>query len=185
MANVSTIGRGTVVRGSVRGDGDLDIQGRVEGSVVVEGELTIGESALIKSDVSARRVVVRGAVAGNVSADESVVLESGARVVGDLGAPQIGIRPGALLRGNVSTQVGGQGAGARPRAAAATARAARPKPVERPVAAAPKPAAKTDGLAAKTANGPRVEGNARKPPPPVVPSLKRGAKGALKRKGAR
>src|SRR5687768_4455951 len=103
MAVRSSIGKGTTVRGSVRGDGDLDIDGRVEGSVAVGGDLTIGETALIKSDVSGRRVVVRGAVAGNVSGDESLVLERGARVVGDLSAPSIGIRPGALVRGNVST----------------------------------------------------------------------------------
>src|SRR6185369_1948958 len=103
MDTASTIGRGTFVRGSVHGDGDLEILGRVEGSVTVSGELTIGDGALIKSDVSGRRVVVFGAVAGNVSATEAIVLEPGARVVGDLGAPQIGIRPGALVRGNVST----------------------------------------------------------------------------------
>src|SRR5215468_2216170 len=101
MESTSTIGRGTVVRGSVRGEGDL-----------------------VQSDVSGRRVTVRGAVAGNVSATEAIVLEAGARVVGDLGAPQIGIRPGALVRGMVST-------GGTPHAAAAataTATRARPAP---------------------------------------------------------
>src|SRR5580698_10342382 len=97
LESTSTIGRGTVVRGSVHGEGDLEILGRVEGSVAVSGELTIGEGALLKSDVSGRRVVVRGAVAGNVSAAEAIILEAGARVAGDLGAPQISIRPGALV----------------------------------------------------------------------------------------
>ncbi len=103
VESASTIGRGTVVRGSIHGEGDLEILGRVEGSVTVSGELAIGDGALVKSDVSGRRVTVRGAVAGNVSATEAIVLEPGARVVGDLGAPQIGIRPGALVRGLVST----------------------------------------------------------------------------------
>src|SRR4051794_27522594 len=103
MDGVSTIGRGTFVRGNVSGDGDLEIQGRVEGSVTVTGEILIAEGALIRSDVTGRRVVIHGAVAGNVSAKEAIILEPGARVVGDLGAPQIGIRPGALVRGNVST----------------------------------------------------------------------------------
>jgi cytoskeletal protein CcmA (bactofilin family) len=103
MASQSSIGSGTVVRGSVRGEGDLSIHGRVEGSVAVSGELLIAETALIRSDVSALRVIVRGAVLGNISAEQAIVLEAGARVVGDLGAPQIGIRPGGLCRGNVST----------------------------------------------------------------------------------
>src|SRR5262245_45674596 len=120
MATANSIGRTTIIRGSVRGDGDLEIQGRVDGNVSVTGELVIGDGALIKSSVSARRVVVRGAIAGDVTAEGSVVLESGARVVGDLGAPQIGIRPGALVRGNVST--GGASPG---RARATTASTAR------------------------------------------------------------
>ena len=103
MSSVSTIGLGTTVRGSIRGEGDLEIHGRVEGSVVVTGEVIITETALLKSDVRGRRIIVRGAVAGDISADESIVLEAGARVLGDLGAPQIGIRPGGMVRGNVST----------------------------------------------------------------------------------
>src|SRR5262245_50439379 len=104
MAEISSIGRGTVVRGNIRGDGDLDIHGHVEGGIALGGELLISETGLIRSDISAKRVIVRGAVAGNISATESIVIEHGARVAGDLGAPQIGIRPGGLVRGNVSTE---------------------------------------------------------------------------------
>src|SRR5580700_7028781 len=116
MNGASTIGQGTLVRGSVRGEGDLEILGRVEGSVAVGGELSIGEGAPVKSDASGRSVVVRGAVLGNVSAGESNVLDAGARVVGDLGALRIGIRPGALVRGNVATGAPLQPASAAPAA---------------------------------------------------------------------
>jgi cytoskeletal protein CcmA (bactofilin family) len=158
----TTIGRGTVVRGSVRGDGDLEILGRVEGSVAVSGELSIGEGALVRSDVSARRVTVRGAVAGNVSAVEAILLEAGARVVGDLGAPQIGIRPGALVRGLVSTR------GPLSHDASATATRARPAtPAARPAAPArpaPAPVAKP---AARPAPAPAPRPAARPAPPPA------------------
>lgn len=192
MANASTIGRGTVVRGSVRGDGDLDIHGRVEGSVELGGELLIGEAALIKSDVSARRVVVRGAVAGSVSGHESVVLESGARVVGDLHAPSIGIRPGALVRGNVST------GGPAPARAAARAhpagRAVAPareapaaiaKPRAPAVAARPPAAAAAAKGNSGTRDGSPAHEAPAKPPPPVLPAIRKGTKAQLRRKGAR
>ncbi|MEZ4311115.1 MAG: polymer-forming cytoskeletal protein [Polyangiaceae bacterium] len=71
MASQSVIGAGTTIRGTIRGDVDIEILGSVEGSVLVQGEVIIGETALIKSDVRARRVIVRGAVRGNVSADGS------------------------------------------------------------------------------------------------------------------
>lgn len=175
MSSVSTIGVGTTVRGSIRGEGDLEIHGRVEGTVVVTGEVIISETALLKSDVRARRITVRGAVAGDVSADESIVLEPGARVLGDLGAPQIGIRPGGMVRGNVSTggplpetkslpapaAAAGRArvaqAPAAPAARLAPARAATPAPAARPVAARPAAApARSAPVAARPASA-RIE----------------------------
>ena len=50
--NGSVIGRGTVVRGNVRGSGSLEILGRVEGDVSVSGELVVGEEGAIRGNVS-------------------------------------------------------------------------------------------------------------------------------------
>ncbi|MCQ6458717.1 bactofilin family protein, partial [Vibrio parahaemolyticus] len=68
--------------------------------------------------ISARRIVVRGAVKGDLVAEEAVILESGARVVGDLRAPRISIAQGGLVRGHVQTGAAGA---ARPRSASASA----------------------------------------------------------------
>jgi cytoskeletal protein CcmA (bactofilin family) len=227
MESGSTIGRGTTIRGSVRGEGDLEVHGRVEGAIEVTGDVTLGESALVRGDVRGRRVVIHGAVAGNVSAEESLILEPGARVVGDLGAPRIGIRPGALVRGNVSTTgpltASAAAAPARGRATApaatrpAPARTAPPTPARpavavRPLPAPPRPAPLAAVSPSKrptveperapaTAHGSNAEPEvdaapesdaepahrgAGGPPPPVVPSLRKGAKAQMRRgKGAR
>ena len=132
----SKIGRGVVVRGTIRGDGDLTVEGRVEGTVDIRGEIDIADSARVRASVSGDRVVVRGAVAGDVAGRDGVVLEEGARVVGDLSAPSIGIRPGGLLRGYVSTT--GKSA---PAAAAKGAARSRVAPVATPAPRAQRPAA--------------------------------------------
>lgn len=173
MTSLSSIGPTTSVRGNVHGDGDLEILGRVEGSVAVTGDVTIGEGALIQSDVRGRRVTVRGAVAGNVSGEEAVLLEAGARVVGDLGAPQIGIRPGALVRGNVSTGAPLPAASPGRAEAAAPARAHTPTPRAAPAPAAtrrPAPAAAPPprpAPAPRFAPAPRPAPVARPAPPPA------------------
>ncbi|WP_437914611.1 polymer-forming cytoskeletal protein [Sorangium sp. So ce302] len=160
MAAQSSIGPTTAIRGNVQGDGDLEILGRVEGSVVMTGDVTIGEGALIQSDVRGRRVVVRGAVAGNISGDEAVILEPGARVVGDLGAPQIGIHAGALVRGNVTT-----GAPLAVAAAPAPARTAAAAPAPRAAAARPARA-----LAEQRAPAPPARPAPRAAPAPARPA---------------
>jgi len=198
MAEVTVIGRGTRVRGRVVGAASLEIQGHVDGDVSVEGDVTVDAEGLVGANVSGRRLVVRGAIKGDLSGSEAVVLEEGARVVGDVRAPRIAIAPGALVRGYVQT---GSGEG-RPRAAARPAvRAvptpvkAAPKPAAAPapvkVVAAPKPAPRTAPVALAGAAPPMGRSPAapaatapKGPPPPVVPALKKGAKGALNKKKA-
>src|SRR5688572_10250864 len=103
MNGSSVIGRQTVVRGNVRGNGSLEILGRVEGDVSVSGELVLAEDSAVKGNVSGTHVTVSGAVQGDVRASEAVLLERGARVIGDLTAPRIGVATGALVRGLVRT----------------------------------------------------------------------------------
>ncbi len=192
--DVTVIGRGARVRGRITGSATLDIQGLVDGEILVDGDLTVGETGMVASDLSGRRVVVRGAVKGNVTGEESVHLEDGAKVVGDVRAPRIAIAPGALVRGFVQTA--GAGA-ARPRttaAAKATTTATRPaaahaastasaaKPAVVPAARGSVPRGAT--LAGTNhANHTGAAPVAKKgPPPPIVPALKKGAKGALAKK---
>ncbi|MBL9026364.1 MAG: polymer-forming cytoskeletal protein [Myxococcales bacterium] len=194
MAASTRIGRGTVIRGSVRGDGDVEIDGRVEGVLAVDGDLSITHSARIKAqeDVTGARVTVAGAVAGSIRGSSAIVLEDGARVVGDLSAPSIGIRPGGLLRGHVST-----GDSAPPRAVARPRVADRREPAAAPretssrasakaapptkVAPPPPPPARVPATtrAQDVAPKPRSRGAA---PAPVMPALKKGQKGQLKKR---
>ena len=45
MADVTVVGQGIFLRGSIRGEGDLEIRGRIEGDVEISGEVTIAEGA--------------------------------------------------------------------------------------------------------------------------------------------
>jgi cytoskeletal protein CcmA (bactofilin family) len=178
MADVTVIGAGIFLRGSIRGEGDLEIRGRIEGDIEVAGEVTIADGALVKADVSGRRIVVRGAVAGNLTGEEAVRLEGGARVVGDLKALAIGIAEGALLRGNVQTE---KAAPHKPVARGAASR------IERPLPARIEPR-KVPAATASSGNGATRRGSAAAseerpaPPPPVVPALKKGARAALRKR---
>src|SRR5258708_4369795 len=140
MADVTVVGQGLFLRGSIRGEGDLEIRGRIEGDVEVTGEVTIADGALIKADITARRITVRGAVAGNLTGEEGVRLEDGARVVGDVRGAAIGITERALLRGNVQTGARAEGQKGRSRAAARPAVRGHPRHTPPPAAVAAKPA---------------------------------------------
>ena len=198
MASVTVIGRGAHVTGRVTGSVDLEIQGRVDGEIAIGGEATIEAEGLVAANVSARRLVVRGAVKGDLSAEESIILESGAKVLGDVRAPRVAIGQGALVRGYVET---GEAGAAVPRPQARSSgqtnalRAPTPQVIGKPARPQPRPeplAAREAGLLGEQSrpgpsaqNRPGRSPNALlagvalpvpKPPEPVVPVLKKGAR---------
>jgi cytoskeletal protein CcmA (bactofilin family) len=191
-SNLSIIGRAARVRGRITGAVDLEVQGFVEGEIAVGGDVTVDSGAMIGSSVHGRRLVVRGAVKGDLTADEAILLEDGARVVGDVRAPRVAIAPGALVRGFVDTGANGSAA---PRTARAQAPATRSAPVAVKHVPAPptKPAAKSAAApavashlagAAPAAHSGQKNAGPRRPPPPVVPALKK-AKGQIAKKKER
>ncbi len=175
--NGSVIGRGTVVRGNVRGSGSLEILGRVEGDVSVAGELVLGEESAVKGSVSGSHITVSGAVQGDVRGSEAVLLERGARVVGDLTAPRIGVATGALVKGTVRTD--GEPALGAPRRAATGASRPIAFPARAPAPAAPKPEPREE---ADSEAPPEPKAAREAPPPPVVPALAKGAKAKKKKR---
>ncbi len=184
-AKVSVIGRTTRVHGRVTGTVDIEIQGLVDGEVSVGGDVTVDTQGMVGAGIRGRRLVVRGAVKGDLIGEEAVLLEEGARVVGDVRAPRVAIAPGALVRGYVET---GESSGAPVRAATKQQAAARVAPPLAPSKAAPAPppaavvtASKGTGVAVGT-NHSSAHAGPRRPPPPVVPTLKKVKGQVAKRK---
>ena len=104
MAYASVIGSSSVIRGNVRGEGSLEILGRVEGDVGISGDLSLGPDAVVVGTLSGARIVIGGSVQGDVTGTEAVVITETGRVVGDLTAPRIGMSEGALVRGSVRSR---------------------------------------------------------------------------------
>jgi len=97
----TVIGKSMQVRGNLAGDEDLQVLGRVDGSIELTRTLHVAESGIVKAEVSVRNAIISGIVVGNVRATESVELTREGRMVGDIQAPRIIIVDGASFRGNV------------------------------------------------------------------------------------
>lgn len=114
------IGKSVVIRGEVKGGEDLIIDGRVEGTVTLtESRLTIGPSANIAADLSARDVLIQGQVQGNIVASGRVELRAGSVVEGDVRALRLAIEDNAVFRGKVDLTQGAKAAETAPAAAKA------------------------------------------------------------------
>jgi cytoskeletal protein CcmA (bactofilin family) len=101
------IGKSVVVRGEVKGSEDLIIDGRVEGTVTLtESRLTVGASANVAADLSARDVLIMGQVQGNIVATGRVELRAGSTVEGDVRALRLAVEDNAVFRGKVDLTQG-------------------------------------------------------------------------------
>src|ERR1700686_1038616 len=97
---VMDLGKSVVIKGELSGSEDLTLYGQMEGSIKLpDHTLTIGPHADIKAQVSARSVVVMGAVTGNVTAGEKVEIQATGSVTGDITSPRLAIADGGCFRG--------------------------------------------------------------------------------------
>jgi cytoskeletal protein CcmA (bactofilin family) len=93
----SLVAEGVRLRGDLATEGDLHLDGAVEGDVRV-GQLTVGESGAVTGTIQANGVEVRGRVTGTITAGH-VRLWATARVDGDISASELAIEAGAHFVG--------------------------------------------------------------------------------------
>jgi cytoskeletal protein CcmA (bactofilin family) len=104
-ADEARIGAAARVRGRIQGEGNLVVEGQVEGSVNLRGDLTIAEGASVTSDaITAHAVHVSGTLEGNVAASGPVRLAASARVRGDLQSSAVTIDDGARFTGKLDCE---------------------------------------------------------------------------------
>jgi cytoskeletal protein CcmA (bactofilin family) len=164
------IGESILISGSLNGDEDLTVRGRVEGTLTLTKTLVVEPTGVVKAEVQVKNCVIAGAIVGNVTATESVEITKEGRMVGDIAAPRVIIVDGASFRGRIDMgEVDVEGARGPARAAAAPAR-----PTLRPVS---RPAAAPKAVEAKKAEEKTAPAAPRPPVPPTPVAM-----GAVKRK---
>ena len=66
-------GTSVIIKGELSGSEDLTLYGQMEDSVTLpDHTLTVGPHANIQAEISAKAVVIMGAVTGNVTAKERI-----------------------------------------------------------------------------------------------------------------
>lgn len=98
---VSVLGGGMTVTGDVTGDGELRIEGHVEGSVKTNGRVIVEASGQVEGGIEAEEVVASGKVSGKITAKGAVRLKNGCRVDADIEASVIELEEGGVINGRL------------------------------------------------------------------------------------
>ena len=87
------------IKGSIKFQKELLIDGKVEGEINSDGVLTIGENADIRGEIKTKSITVYGKVHGNITVAERCELKSKCTLQGDLKAARLVIEEGATFIG--------------------------------------------------------------------------------------
>ena len=100
----ASVSQGIRIKGEVTGSENLFVDGQIEGKLDLgNASVTVGPNGVVKADVSAREVIVRGRIDGKVVGSERIQIASSGQIIGEIQCERLAIEDGAILRGKVET----------------------------------------------------------------------------------
>lgn len=95
------IGSSIKVKGNFHGQGNIVVEGQLEGNLKTEANLFIGEKAKVIANIEAYDAVINGEIKGSLKIHQYLALGPTAKVIGDISYSEISIEKGALINGQV------------------------------------------------------------------------------------
>lgn len=93
------ITQGITVKGTLEGEGVVQVEGVVEGQFNLVGAVIVAETGLVRGPITANVVRVAGRVEGNVTAHEHMRLEQTGTLIGDVSTASLVVEDGGRLNG--------------------------------------------------------------------------------------
>lgn len=102
VRTAAVIGSTITIKGDITGDENLVIEGKVDGTVNLNGkDVTVGEAGKVSANVSASVVRIDGEVEGDIEGLQKVVISRTGRVKGNIVAPRVTLEEGAKFKGSI------------------------------------------------------------------------------------
>lgn len=96
------IGPGTKIVGNIETNGDIRIDGNIEGNINSKGKVVVGNNGFVKGEVICSNAEIAGTVHGKMAITELLSLKASSKVSGDIKSGKLSIEPGALFTGTCS-----------------------------------------------------------------------------------
>lgn len=93
------IGPGTKILGNIETNGDIRIDGNIEGNVNSKGKVVVGANGFVKGEVVCSNAEIAGTLNGKLVVSELLSLKASSKVNGDIKSGKLSIEPGAIFSG--------------------------------------------------------------------------------------
>ncbi|HNR49432.1 MAG TPA: polymer-forming cytoskeletal protein [Bacteroidia bacterium] len=98
--SINIIAAGTSIEGEIKSNGDLRIDGNINGSVFSKAKVVIGATGVVEGDIVCQNADVSGTIKGTSTVTEMLFLKSTAKINGDINTGKLVVEVGASFTGN-------------------------------------------------------------------------------------
>lgn len=98
ISSASIMTPGTSIKGEIRCEGNILLNGEFEGTIISQSEVVVGKSGRVKGEIQASKLLVSGEFSGNFTGEVIDIMPYG-KVYGDVKVNNIIIEPNAVFEG--------------------------------------------------------------------------------------
>ena len=100
------IGASIKVKGNFNGQGDIVVEGILEGTLKTAANIFVGEKARVHADVDVSEAIINGEISGNIKVNKYLAIGKTAKITGDIQCGEISIERGASITGQIIVSAG-------------------------------------------------------------------------------
>jgi cytoskeletal protein CcmA (bactofilin family) len=93
------IGPGTKIIGNIETNGDIRIDGNIEGNISSKGKVVIGSNGNVKGEIQCVNAEISGILNGKINVSELLSLKASSKLTGEMSIGKLSIEPGAMFSG--------------------------------------------------------------------------------------
>jgi len=97
----TVIGASIKVKGNFYGQGNIVVEGQLEGNLRTDANLFIGEKAKIVANIEASDAIINGDIKGSLKIRQYLAIGPTAKIIGDISYSEISIERGAVINGQI------------------------------------------------------------------------------------
>ena len=100
--SINIISEGTFIKGDITANGDIRIDGELNGNINAKGRLVIGPKGKVEGEINCNNIEVSGHLKGKINVSELLTMKSSSRIYGEVVAGKLSVEPGSLFTGSCS-----------------------------------------------------------------------------------
>ena len=98
-SSINIISDGTIIKGDIIANGDIRIDGELNGNLSAKGKLVVGTNGKINGEIVCNNIEVSGFIKGKVTATELLNMKSTSKIEGDIITGKLSVEPGSAFTG--------------------------------------------------------------------------------------